>query len=97
MSMCELCGANEVHNEHHLIPKTCHKNKWFKKNYTREEMNTTIGICRGCHRFLNKLYPNKEQKKLGKNYNTVELLLSHPEVAKYVEWSQNHPGVLPTR
>lgn len=95
--LCELCGVNEVHNQHHLIPKTCHSNKWFKKRYSKEEMNQTIGICRGCHRCLNKLFPYREQKQLGKQYPTVELMLTHPVIAKHVEWSQAHPGVLGTR
>jgi len=39
---CELCGRENVLTFHHLIPVTLHKNKWFKKNYTREEMNTGV-------------------------------------------------------
>jgi len=95
--ICELCESNLVDSEHHLIPKMCHKNKWFKKNYTREELVETIGVCKGCHRCLNKLFPNKQQKALGKEYYTKELLLEHPMIIRHVEWSRKHPNILPTR
>jgi len=42
---CELCKRENELTFHHLIPRTNHKNKWFKKNFTREEMNQGINIC----------------------------------------------------
>ena len=49
--LCELCEAEESYNFHHFIPTTLHKNKWFKKRFTREQMRDgQIGQrCRGLH------------------------------------------------
>lgn len=95
--LCELCKVNPMASEHHLIPKTCHKNKWFKKNYTREQMNETVDTCKGCHRAINKAFPDKEQKILGKKYYTKKLLRECPPVKSFIDWANKHPGVVPTK
>ncbi len=41
MSICELCKREVDHTtRHHLIPRTLHRNKWFKKNYSSNLENT---------------------------------------------------------
>ena len=79
-----MCGRDRDLTFHHLIPQTCHKNKWFKKNFTREEMHAGIDICRDCHSAIHKYIPN--EKKLGRDYNTIEKLMAHTALANYVEW-----------
>jgi len=83
---CALCGrvTKRGNTEHHLIPRTCRSNKWFKKRFDRERMNQTIAVCRDCHRAIHRLIP--DEKELGRYYNTVELLLDHPEMGKFVAW-----------
>lgn len=81
MEVCEVCGADEVDSEHHLIPRTVHKNKWFKKNYTRDELHTTIGVCKSCHRAIHNIAANKV---LGREYNTLAKL--KVELASHIEW-----------
>lgn len=83
---CALCGRRTKRgtNEHHLIPRTCHSNKWFKKNFTRQQMNAKINLCRDCHRAIHDLVP--DEKELGRHYNTTEKLLAHPEIGKFVAW-----------
>jgi hypothetical protein len=82
---CELCNRiNTILTFHHLIPVCLHTNKWFKKNFTREEMRLGIYICQAdCHKQIHLLITEKE---MGKRYNTKEKLLSHPEVKKYIKW-----------
>lgn len=83
---CELCGSvDDYLNFHHLIPRTLHKNKFFKKSYDREFMkHHGIWICKFyCHKQIHNFITEKE---MGMNYNTLELLLLHPEVKRYVEW-----------
>ena len=86
---CRLCGrvTRQGTTEHHLIPRTCHSNKWFKKRYSREEMSATISVCRDCHRSIHKLIPS--EKDLGRNYSTVDKLLEHEEFGKFVRWVRN--------
>ena len=45
---CLLCGSYHNITFHHLIPKYCHSNKWFKKRYSTQQMrelNTLEKIC----------------------------------------------------
>jgi hypothetical protein len=86
MARCELCGrlTKRGTTEHHLIPRTCHSNKWFKKRYSREELNQTLSVCRDCHRAIHDLIP--DEKQLGRHFNSVDLLLENEEIAKFVAW-----------
>ena len=84
MEHCELC-LREVSGttKHHLIPRTNHKNKWFKKNFSFEELHSTVDLCRDCHRQIHKFIPEKE---MGRNYNSLEKLLTQEQVATFVGW-----------
>lgn len=83
---CELCGRipKRGTTEHHLIPRTCHSNKWFKKRFTREVMRQTIDVCRDCHSAIHDLVP--DEKELGRHYNTLATLRSHPAIADFIGW-----------
>ena len=83
---CELCGCEEVDDFHHLIPRTLHSNKWFKKRYTRDEMRSGISVCRRCHKAVHRHIP--DAKELGRSYNTRDKLLAHEKLAKYVAWKR---------
>jgi hypothetical protein len=84
--LCELCQSEDAHNFHHFIPRTLHSNKWFKKRYTRKQMQEGIKVCKSCHSAIHDLIP--DEKELGKYYNTMEKLLAHPQVAGYVKWKR---------
>ena len=47
-------------------------------------MNETIDVCRDCHKAIHRLIP--DEKQLGRLYNTLDALLSNPEVGKFVVW-----------
>jgi hypothetical protein len=83
---CDLCGrcAKQGTTEHHLIPRTCHGNKWFKKRFTRQELQRTIAVCHDCHEAIHHLIP--DEKELGRKYNTMETLVAHQEFARYLAW-----------
>ena len=82
--ICELCGRENICTFHHLIPRCNHTNKWFKKNFSREQMNEGIMVCKyECHREIHNLISEKE---LGKNYNTLKKLKAHENVAKYIQF-----------
>jgi len=83
---CELCGRENELTFHHLIPKSQHSNKWFKKNFSREEMSMGINICKhDCHKYVHKTINEKE---LGRSFNTLEKLLRHPKIKKYIKYIQ---------
>jgi len=85
-TLCELRQVEESHNFHHFIPRTLHSNKWFKKRYTRAQMQHGIQVCKACHTAIHDLIP--DEKELGRYYNTLETLLAHPEIAKFVAWKR---------
>ncbi len=84
--LCELCESENAHNFHHFIPRTLHRNKWFKKRYTRKEMRAGLNLCKSCHDAIHDLIP--DEKELGRHYNTLEKLLAHPQFAGYVKWKR---------
>ncbi|MEM7558321.1 MAG: hypothetical protein AAF394_04295 [Planctomycetota bacterium] len=85
---CELCHRQTKRGttEHHLIPRTCHKNKWFQKNFTREQMRITVSLCHDCHNAVHRFIP--KEKELGRHYHSLELLMSHPQLANFVNWAK---------
>ncbi|MHC2068489.1 hypothetical protein ACYFX5_13575 [Bremerella sp. T1] len=85
MSRCELCGG-EAFNEHHLIPRHCHRKSWFKNRFSKELMQQTIDVCKMCHQMIHHLVP--DEKELGRSYNTIELLAAHPEIRNYLKWKK---------
>jgi 5-methylcytosine-specific restriction endonuclease McrA len=83
-TFCTLCGRVRRLSFHHLIPRTCHSNKWFKKNFTTEDMKKRgIILCSQCHHFIHSQFSEKE---LGRNYNTLEKLLEESKVQKFIHW-----------
>ena len=84
VTCCALCGRGVPLTFHHLIPRTLHSNKWFKKNFTREQMGEGIYVCRDCHGAIHRFIP--DHKKLGRHHNTLETLLEHEGLAGFVAW-----------
>ncbi|WP_210330510.1 hypothetical protein [Aliikangiella sp. G2MR2-5] len=83
---CELCGQLKPLTFHHLIPRSCHSNKWFNKHYSKETMRLTgIDVCRPCHSFIHRQFSEKE---LGRNFNTLEKLKQEPVISKYLCWAR---------
>jgi hypothetical protein len=90
--VCELC-EREVPSttRHHLIPRTVHKNKWFKKKFEKEQLHETIDLCKACHRQIHKFISHKD---LGRFFNTREKLLSHDQVGGFVTWLRKRDRVV---
>ncbi|MEL6133427.1 MAG: hypothetical protein AAFR59_08705 [Bacteroidota bacterium] len=83
---CVLCGREvDQTTRHHLIPRTVHRNKWFKKRYSKAEMDHTIDLCKPCHRQVHLLI---DHKTLGREFNTLEKLKAHEDIQTFVKWIQ---------
>ena len=93
---CELCGREGIDiTRHHLIPRTRHSNKRNQKLFGRDDVRTRLAdLCRPCHGFIHKVLSEKQMEL---EYNTVELLRSHPEIGKFVEWVKRRPAGLRVR
>lgn len=86
---CVLCARERRLTFHHLIPVTLHKNRWFKRNFSREDMHRGIMVCRDCHDAIHRFIPNKE---LGRSFNTLEALKTHPDLMRFVKWVSRQHG-----
>ena len=83
---CELCGTGRLITFHHLIPKSCHKNKWFRKNFSKEQMRESgIYICRSCHSFIHRQFA---EKTLGRDLNSLQALLADEKIKKHIAWAR---------
>jgi hypothetical protein len=69
---------------HHLVPRACHRKNWCKRRFSKTQMQATVEFCRDCHRAVHVLLPDEQE--LGRNYCTIELLQSHPAIAKFLAW-----------
>ena len=75
---CPLCGRpipDSQKDAHHLVPKS-------------NGGQATESLHRICHRQIHALLNETE---LARQYNTVDSLLAHPEVNRFVRWVQNKP------
>jgi hypothetical protein len=77
--VCPLCGRDipsEQRDEHHLTPKV-------------KGGRVTKHMHRICHRQIHALFSEAE---LARRYNSVEALLEHEDVRKFVAWVKSKPG-----
>lgn len=83
---CALCEAKQRLTFHHLIPKTLHRNKWFRKHFRLQDMREQgITLCRPCHSFIHRQF---SEKQLGREYNSLAALLADERVQKHVRWAK---------
>lgn len=76
--ICPLCERQipaTQKDAHHFIPKS-------------KGGRQTEYLHRICHRQIHALFTETE---LARQYNHVEALLAHPEIAKFVEWVKSKP------
>jgi len=69
-----------------MSPKSKHGICWrayFKKNFSKQELNVGIDVCRQCHRVIHKSYNEME---LAKDFNSLALLIADPLLSKQFEW-----------
>mgnify|MGYP006203325167 CR=1 FL=1 len=74
---CPLCGRPippQQRDAHHLVPKS-------------KGGRGTVDLHRICHRQIHALFTETE---LARRYATVDALLAHPEVARFVAWYRGH-------
>lgn len=90
---CQLCHRRmSVLTRHHLIPQTRHKNRRNKRDFDRVEVKTRIVLlCRPCHSHVHVTLSNKE---LERDFNTLEALATHPDIAKFAHWISDKPAGL---
>jgi hypothetical protein len=80
---CALCEREECEvTGHHLIPRMRH-NKKVKREVAPEVRNFKTPFCRPCHDQVHALFT---EKQLEREFNSIEKLLAHPDVCKWLAW-----------
>ena len=74
-SVCKRVTPDQYLEEHHLRPK-CKKGK------------DTICVCIDCGNQVHKLFTIPELFHI---FNTLEALLSNPDIKKWINWVKNKP------
>ncbi len=88
--ICALCGRQVAKlTEHHLIPRMRHRSRRTKRLHDREARNETISLCSPCHRNLHCVLTEKE---LADEYNSLDRLAAHEEIAKFIAWIRKRPA-----
>lgn len=73
---CALCGRKvERVSKHHIIPKS--------KGGTE-----TVPLCSPCHSTLHHFFRNRT---LAREKNSLDALLSDPDIQRYLEWVRKQP------
>jgi hypothetical protein len=87
---CELCNRRVVAlTRHHLIPVTRHKNRRNKRDFERIDVKHRIALlCRPCHAHVHATIDNK---CLERDFNSIEALAAHPEIARFTDWISRRP------
>ena len=71
-------------DEHHLIPKT-HGNR----NKDAHQKSNLVLIHKICH---SKIHHTFSENELFSYYHTVERIVEHPEMVKFIKWVQKKPA-----
>lgn len=81
--VCCLCKRETDLTFHHLIPRKVHRRAYFKKHYSKRELNVGIDVCRQCHRVIHKSF---SEMGLAKSFNSIEKIIAESLLAKQFEW-----------
>lgn len=100
-SECPICCRIDKLTFHHLIPRTTHA-AYLKKGLTPQMVEWKdnsiekyasdrlflahygVNLCRKCH---SQVHLAESEKSLAKDWNSLELLLSHPEIIKWAKYA----------
>ena len=86
---CAICEREERLTRHHRIPRARHHNKRNKREFPRQLVRQVVGICRPCHSQIHQLL---SEKQLEREFNTVDKLRGHPDIAKFARWIRRKPA-----
>ena len=82
-SCCATCGRRTRLTFHHLIPRKMHRRAYFRRNFSREELNRGIRVCRSCHTGIHRSF---DEMTLAKHYASLETLLADERLARHFAW-----------
>jgi hypothetical protein len=92
--ICPLCGREIELVPHHFIPTTLHRENWYKKNFTQEQMDRSFDVCVDCHNAIHKFYNPRE---LADIMNTPEKILEDEKIMKFAKFAAKQKSAIGLR
>lgn len=80
---CALCQRDVPLTFHHLMPRKMHRRTYFRKHFSKDELNQGVYLCRPCHTGLHRLF---DEMTLAKQFNTLDKLKADSKIQKHAEW-----------
>ena len=71
-------------SEHHLVPRSQGRRQGVKVQDL-----PTVSLCPACHKFLHRTFSNAE---LAGEYHSLDALLAHDAVRRFVAWLRTQPA-----
>lgn len=87
---CELCRRSVAYlTEHHLIPKSRHRDKKLIRHYGKTAMRLKVAwLCVACHKHIHR---HINERDLAYQYFDIDRLRGHPAVLEFVQWIADKP------
>lgn len=82
---CQLCQRQIELTFHHLIPKKMHRRPFFRKFFSKPQLQDGVWLCRLCHKTLHKQF---DEMTLAKKLSNLDALLANPILIKHIEWAR---------
>ncbi|MEC9170571.1 MAG: hypothetical protein VX551_14405 [Pseudomonadota bacterium] len=83
VGQCPCCNRETRLTYHHLIPRKMHKRTYFKKHFSKAELQDGIYICRQCHSGIHRFY---DEMTLAKHYFNLQRLLADAQLSSFFHW-----------
>ena len=83
VGVCPCCKRYTRLTFHHLIPKKMHRRTYFKKHYTKEQLQAGVNICRQCHSGIHRFY---DEMTLAKQLHTLSVLQADEQLSTFFNW-----------
>ena len=80
---CPLCRRQVKLTFHHLKPKKVHRRNFFRKNFSKKELNEGVLICRTCHSGIHRFY---DEMHLAQKLDTLEKLQQDDQIQNHARW-----------
>jgi len=93
--LCELCGrpvGQDRLTRHHLLPRAqarrMRRRKMARRELKERDPGRTVDLCSPCHRNVHASLSNGD---LGRGYDSLEALSTHPRVMRFTDWVRDKP------
>lgn len=85
VNQCQLCQRECELTFHHLIPRKMHRRSYFKKHYSKADLQRGVMLCKICHKAVHRFY---DEMTLAKQFNNLTALQQDEKIQLHIVWAQ---------